>query len=872
MKNRSEIILVFMLIACSSLLASCIGEKKVKQDIHYAAEDSIPYRIAILPPHYIPTEGNATTAKSIIMDDDRLFVADIARGALRNQLAGKGYQPVQLKIVDKILAGVGRDEGWKNKTDQELCKLLEVDGVVHINIYSADMIKAVAFDLFKLDAEVKMINAQGENIGSWRETASKRRVSVPTGILSLAGTLVEQVFADPTSRQMRMVIYEWAWNLSQSFPDCPTGDKLPEVISVDSNVDNKIFGVGHKIAVRVDGEKELSCSFSIGDFKKNIPLPQTSPGVYEGFYAVKEGDKAANEPLMIRMRKSNGVERLWIESGSLLTLDGILPKSPREVKSHAGREGIELSWKNPDGETLEEFIVERGDDPVGKFEVVGRTHELKFTDPQSPQGRTVYYRVRSVDLAGNLSPAESPVAVTVPQFDELELSGLLSGKLVRGNYVILSPVRVDPGQKLEIGSGTVVSFRDGGRLDVSGQLSISGNLESPVIMTSSGTQGIFSETGGQIKIQNAVFRNFDRSVIGNGGYIEINSTEFVSNATAAIDLRGDGAFELGGIRITGPLSGVIIHGGNGELVRSYISNCTAGVEYYGGKLTLEENNIYANRMNIKAGAKLVVENNYFGSSSPDSLRTEGDVLVRSILDAPYPHGRKIVLVDEAVMTPELKEKRFSEAKEKGEKAFHEQHYGDSYKAFQDALKYGEDRDVYLYLTYTLLALGEDQKLEQTLADGIAKFPYDVRLHQIYVRHLMGLGKIGQARAVLAKALKLSPADPKLIYMKDYIDSASIKNSALEKKSETDKNGSTEVKNSKSIKENPAKIKTENVKVVKDDGGKAEVLKTEVGKSGVENTAVEKEKDAGRGPGVDQKDNKINNESPKVQDNGASDDS
>lgn len=770
MKRTNLFILIF-LMAATSFLTSCLGEKRINQDVQYADEGSIPYRIAILPPAYVPSDGNGTTVKSVIMDDDRLFVANIARGALRNQLSGKGYQPVQFKVVDNKLAGLGRDDGWRIKSDEELCRLLDVDGIVRIDIYAADMIKAVAFDLFKLDAEVKIINSEGKNVGSWRESASKRRVSVPTGILSLAGTLVEQVFADPISRQMRMVVYEWAWNLSQSLPDSPAGNKLPEVISVDTNVDNHIFGIGRKIFVKVDGEKELSCSFSIGDFRKGIKLPQTSPGVYEGFYVVKEGDKAANEALSVRMRKPNGVERIWLESGALLTIDGTPPPVPVSVVCTAGRDGIDLSWQTPDGESLKEFVIERGENPVGKFEIIGRTRELEFTDPQSPQGRTLYYRVRSVDNAGNFSKEEKAIAVTVPQFDIRELTEPLSGKLVRGNYAVNSPLEIKSDQNFEVGSGTSITFGKAGYLRVYGQLAIQGNIESPVIMSSDNGTGIIASSGGQVRLSNSVFNNFSKAVVGNGGYLSINSCEFRSNGTSAVNINGNGAFDLQGLRISGFKSGVVIKSGLGKLVRSYISNCTTGVDYFGGQVSIQENNIYGNKLNVNAADKLVLEDNYLGSSSNSDLGVSGDVFVHSILDAPYPHGRKIVLVDETVMTPEVKEKRFESAKGKGEKAFHEQRYGDSYRALNEALEYGEDRDVYLYLSYTLLALGENEKLEHVLKDGISKFPYDVRLQNTYVRYLMGKGKIGQARAVLEKAIKLSPADQNLISMKEYLDQA-----------------------------------------------------------------------------------------------------
>ncbi|MBI9112795.1 hypothetical protein [Maridesulfovibrio ferrireducens] len=767
-----KIIFILVPVLVVMMMAGCIPTKTKHQSVQYTEEDAIPYRIAILPAQYMTHSENSTVHKSIlIVDDDRTFVADIARSAIYNQLAGKGYLPLQKSVVDNGLSGLGKDSDWKTMSSEELCKILNADGIVRINISSADMITAVAFDLFQLDAEVEIVNSADKLVGKWSESASKRRVSVPTGLFSLAGTILEEVFSDPARRQMRMVIYDWAWNLAQMLPDCPKGPKLPQVVSVDTNVDNKLFGVGKRIAVRVDAEPGLKCSFDIGEFKKNIPLSQTSEGIYEGFYVVHEGDKGVDETLLIRMRKSNGIERLWVEAGSLVTVDGQLPPVPEFVTGRAGKEGVELTWEVPTALDLEDFVIEKGIDPVGLFEVVGRTQGVSFLDSEVLQGGTVYYRVRTMDRAGNLSASDGLLKVVVPQFDERELFGELRGVLVKGNYLIKFPVSVPQGASFTILPGTKIKFSDGSRMDVAGELKSLGEIRSPVKFESANTEGIKVLSGGSAVLSLCDFSGFSRAVTNGGGYSEIRSSSFSGGGGSefAVKVSKMGRYDFTGLRVSGVKIGIILSSGNGSVVRSSISNCTTGLEFNGGNSNIRENNIFDNDINILSRSKLVVEENYFGTASSDKMKVKGDVLVKSILDAPYPHGRKIVLIDDKTITPKLLEERFSKLKAEGVLSFHNQQYGDAYQKLEQALKLKDDRDIFLYLSYTLLALGDDVRLTEVLSEGLSKFPYDVRLHQLYVRRLLNKGEIGQARQVLERALTLSPTDSSLLYMKDYLD-------------------------------------------------------------------------------------------------------
>lgn len=780
--NHKYLILFLLLLIATGGCAF----KKTPQSVQYTEEEAIPYRIAVLPSEFVVHDSNSTEHKSaLIMDDDRRFVADIARSAIANQMAGKGFIPLQMNIVDNKLDDLGQNDEWKELSDKDLCKALQADGLVRTDIYSADMIKALAFDMFQVDAEVRMVNAEGELVGKWRDSASKRRVSVPTGVFALAGTIVEEVFSDPIRRQMRMVIYDWAWNMAQMLPDSPKGTKLPEIIAVDTNVDNRLFAVGKRVTVRVDAEPGLKCFFDIGDFRKNIPLPQTSQGVYEGFYVIREGDKGANEPLVIRLRKANGVDRLWIESGSLITIDGTLPSAPMDIHYRADRDGVHLIWQIPQDNDLDGFTVEKSDTPVSGFEPVIRTNNNSYLDPDIMQGSTSYYRIRSLDKAGNLSAVNGSVKITMPQFDERELSSVLTGTLVKGNYLLTIAATVPEGTSFTIQSGTRIRFENNAGIEVHGNLEASGELSSPVRFLSNSSKGITVYPGGKALISHSEFKGFSNSVSAAGGYCEMRSS-VISGGKTALSVNATGNYDFKGLRISGAETGVAISAGNGSLVRSSINNCTVAISVEGGSTIIKNNNLYDNEININSLTGLVVTDNYLGSASAENMRVSGNVLVKSILDAPYPHGRQIILVDDRTVTPEVLEKQFTELKKKGISSFHSQHYGDAYQYLNKAVRIKDDRDIYLYLSYTLLALSDDIALSEVLEEGISKFPYDVRLHQLFVRHLLNKGDIKQARQVLEKALTLSPSDNNLLYMKDYIDHLNAAEEPAKKNDQPDK--------------------------------------------------------------------------------------
>jgi len=241
--------------------------------------------------------------------------------------------------------------------------------------------------------------------------------------------------------------------------------------------------------------------------------------------------------------------------------------------------------------------------------------------------------------------------------------------------------------------------------------------------------------------------------------------------------------EMEDLWVGGFQTGIVLDGARGKLEKSTITENHVGLAFVKGAVELVDDNIHANRdYEVVSAARLVLAGNYLGASVQKDLRLKGDILVTSLLDAPYPTGRKVVLVSDKDITPEAIEARFQEYKKRGVEAFTQRKFGDAYQALDKALSLKDDREVYLYMAYTQMILGEEAKLDKTLARGIEAFPYEIKLYQIYAKHLTARGKTDEALAVLNRALKMNPDDETLKVMKASLTDAAV-SPTVEKKVE-----------------------------------------------------------------------------------------
>ncbi len=727
-------------------------------------------RLAVLPVQFLAVKKNTAGEFPLKRNSKKgKFIGGITRGVINNQLAGKGYEMVFLSKVDQKLAS----SAWEKIPAHDLCRKLGVDGLIYPEIISTTMVSAVAYDLFKIDAKVRMVNRAGKELGTWSSSSSKRKISLPTSPEGIAATLIGAFLDESARKQMRLVIYDWGWKVSQFIPNCPQGKNLPEVMSVDSNIDKGIFAAGKAIRVQATAEKDLTCTFDLGNFKKNIPMPSSGGGVYKGLYVVQVGDQVANQPLIIHLLRPNGVERIWVESNGTVTIDGVLPPAPTKVEAQAGKSGVSLTWALPQSEDLKEFVIKRSETAVGNFTTVAKTKDLRYLDTKVSQGHTYYYRIKAVDMAGNRSARDKTTQVTMPFYDEVKLSGSLSGIMVTGLYRLDKGGSIPPGNVLNIGAGSRVTMGPDASIVVNGILKVTGSSQRPTIFTGQGWKGIVVTARGQAELTDAALKGCTTCMETDGGNVSMQAVSVEGRQGNGIVVKDDGVLTLKSVEISGCKRAIVVESGKGSIDKSTLTRNTVGLDVKGGRVTLNNSNVFGNtQSNVRTRRKMVLEGNYLGATATKDLKLEGDILVKSLLDAPYPHGRKVVLVEDREITPEEISKQFEAHKSQGIKAFRERRFGDAYQELIKASKLKEDREIYLYLAYTESSLGEDSKMAGTLQQGIAAFPYEVRLYQVYVKYLVAHDKKQKALSLLQKALKMNPEDQNLIFMKQYVEAMS----------------------------------------------------------------------------------------------------
>ncbi|MDZ7697887.1 MAG: NosD domain-containing protein [Deltaproteobacteria bacterium] len=317
-----------------------------------------------------------------------------------------------------------------------------------------------------------------------------------------------------------------------------------------------------------------------------------------------------------------------------------------------------------------------------------------------------------------------------------------------------------------MGPGTRVKFSPGATLLAKGALKVVGSPKEPIAFEGQGWAGIRVMPQGRAEISDASLQGCSTCLKVQGGLLEGTSTTLKGPGKTAVMLDAESHFTVSDFRVSGFETGVVLRGGRGKLKKSTITENHVGIRFEGGVIELVHNNIFQNRENeVVATKKLVLENNYLGTPTVEEASLEGDILVASLLNAPYPHGQRVVLVSDKEITPEVMAARFDTHKKQGIEAFKNREFGAAYQSLEEALTLKDAKEVYLYMAYTQMILGEKADLEKTLTRGIEVFPYEVRLYQIYAKYLIGNGEKEEALAILNRALRMNPGNETLKIMK-----------------------------------------------------------------------------------------------------------
>lgn len=85
---------------------------------------------------------------------------------------------------------------------------------------------------------------------------------------------------------------------------------------------------GDVVTVTVRGQTKSRGTFSIGDVARNVPLTESTPGVYTGKYTVRRGDQIAKAPVTVEFVSPEGT-RIRQEAGAPVNLVGGMLQAPK---------------------------------------------------------------------------------------------------------------------------------------------------------------------------------------------------------------------------------------------------------------------------------------------------------------------------------------------------------------------------------------------------------------------------------------------------------------------------------------------------------------------------------------------------------------
>ena len=142
--------------------------------------------VAVLPARLLPEKKDETGFQIRPGSEDEALIDHLVRGVINNQLTGKGYTTIPLARIDRQLDASGKD--WRKTPPKELCNLLKATGLIYPEIISATMLKTVAYDEYSIEVRITLFDDRGENLGSWTESASKKKIAIPTSATEVPGS------------------------------------------------------------------------------------------------------------------------------------------------------------------------------------------------------------------------------------------------------------------------------------------------------------------------------------------------------------------------------------------------------------------------------------------------------------------------------------------------------------------------------------------------------------------------------------------------------------------------------------------------------------------------------------------------------------
>lgn len=738
-------------------------------------------------------------------DTEEIGLGGQVRKSFYNHFSSKPYRDIEPSAVDEQVSIIEKRTG-KSVSElpaNEVAGAIGAEGIVYGRVTDFSRVYALAYSQIGVEAEVWLVDAKtGKEVWRIKEEAKYHEGGVPLSPIGAVMTFVTTALNIREMQRIR-VINEIGWKLNEKVPS-PAGLKFEErpiIKNVISNAKEGPFGKGKTVRVAMEGDKGLVGLFDMGGFKRAVPMKEVSPGEYLGEYLVVPGDNAKEAPVVAYLRRpgSDG-EAEWLDISGFVTIDTTPPTPPQLLKARGFRDRVELTWKGTAEEGLKGYRVMRSRKPLSDYEEAGFTEETAFTDRGVAGKELYYYRVASIDRAGNAGETPEAVKATLRESEIRVLPQRIDSDmtLYPGSYLVKGETVAVAGVTITVMPDTKVLFEKGSSLTVRGALNSEGEKDALIeylpagpAKTGEGGGGGAAGSGGGADGRGG--EGFYRGITIEGGTASFRHSR-LGGAATAITLKNSGS-EIADSIIENNRAGVFAEGAPSPLItgttvwhngtgvelkdskavlkRNEITQNSTGISVSSSTPGISENNIYGNGVNaVVAGPPLSLDNNYLGSLNLDEMRLKGEARITTALDSPFPTGRpaSVVLNPYASLTAEERKIKAAELLLSAGKYYRERNFGKAATLFEESLKVEESPTAYYYLGLSYQGMEDNAKSLEYLEKGSERFPMDSNILKSYGLLLYQLDKEDKARAALKEALRLNPGDKQIRFVLERLES------------------------------------------------------------------------------------------------------
>lgn len=631
-------------------------------------KDHVPKTVAVLP---------------FVNLSEKKEAVDVMRRGFYNHFSSLPFQDMELHKIDDLLAKAGLtdpDVIGKMKP-QDLGKILGVDAVVFGSISNFDKFFAVLYSQVSVGAEIKMYDAKtGNFLWSGKHTVRKHEGGVSTNPVGIVATVVVAALNVRDVQLLRAnddLFREMVKTIPT--PSLAEVSRPPVITLLTQDTKGAAKKAGDEIKVVIQGTPKMRAYFDLGDFKRRIDMQEVEPGGYYGVYKVLPGDNAEKAIVTGYLKDDAGNIGQWVDAVSQVTIDTTAPAQPTEMKSSGRNKLIGLSWTKSDAADLAGYNIYRSESPITGYVPVGKTEFTEFidTDKSLVNFKTYFYHVSAFDFAGNESAMLQGQAVAVPP-GPTPVSGMIETDTVwyagASPYIIGSDVIVKNQALLKIEPGVEIKSQGGG-LIIEGRITAEGDNDHIIRFDAANGKlwpGI-SFSGVKDRANKISYVRITRAraaISCQASSPVIEKSEFTQNTEA---IRVSGAFSKPLIQKNilyknrGPAisvtegaaprilensiyendgSGIFSQSSVPEIVHNNIArNRASGIDLKGGTAVIRQNNLTDNvpynMINAAGGASVKAWDNWWDTPKPLEILAgiSGRVDIRSVLDAPWPHGK-----------------------------------------------------------------------------------------------------------------------------------------------------------------------------------------------------------------------------------------